>query len=139
MKLSLYILFLFIGISCTSKPKVEPNGCADYLELWNKKPDKLKFVACKPSTSAQLKTLKSEYIASGKDAKEVEQALVRNFKMKPLIFQCCGWMTNENGHYLIEERPYDYEIFMFSEETLEKNWDQIKYFKVIVEKYLEEP
>lgn len=102
----------------------------------SKKPEKLKFEGCKGENLHQLKVLKAEYTVDGKNAKEVEKSLVRDFNLKALVFACCGWesrpasFVKSNSHFQIQ---------MSSGETLEKDWNKINTFRVSVHKFLELP
>lgn len=114
-------------------------ACSDYLKDWDKKPARLSYVGCKFDSVAQLQVVKAEYVVSGRDAKSVENAFIQSFKMKPLVFRCCGWEPDQpHANYIDAQKNY-YEIHMTSGETLEKNWNAIEFFRVDVIRFLEMP
>jgi len=114
-------------------------GCCDFLRDWGRKPANLQFVRCATGRSGQLKTLKAQYAVSGKEAKGVERELIQKFKMKPLVFRCCGWEPEGPEGFYIDNLQNQYQISMSSGETLEKKWEAIETFQVTVEKFLEQP
>lgn len=95
---------------------------------------------------AQTDELVASYAVSGKYAANVERILVEKYKMPPLRFQCCGWVSRtaredknprNSGSYKDKKGRW-YSISMSSEETVVQDWSRIPRFYVRVSIYLGE-
>ena len=64
--------------------------CGDLLEIYAEKPKNLIFKQCKRVESSQT-LVEAHYEVSGKNAKAVEDFLVKNYGMGKLQWVCCGW------------------------------------------------
>jgi Domian of unknown function (DUF4952) len=144
------IALMLVAQFCAAQP-VKPASqiltCGDFLQDWNLKPETLKFSHCKKIKNPQVDRLEASYTVTGKDAALVERYLRKQFRMAPLRFLCCGWesVTNSKnggnqpgyGRY-IDQNDRKFEIIMASEETVQKDWQQISRFNVRVTTYLGE-
>lgn len=133
------VLILASGSSC---PEIKTQRqCGDFLAEFSKKPKHIIFLDCQETNDAQIKVLKASYKVSGKDAAETEAYLQRYFQMPKLSFVCCGWETGRDQGKYKNDQGFDYQIYMFSEETLindRNDWGKIPFFYISVILPLEE-
>jgi hypothetical protein len=136
-----------INQSCGFTLTEQPALCQDFLQAWGTKPQELSFTDCKKTKGiAQTDELVASYTVSGKNATKIERLLVEKYKMPPLLFQCCGWVSTtargdknpRNRGFYKDKKGNQYYISMSSEETVVKDWSQIPRFHVRVSIYLGE-
>jgi Domian of unknown function (DUF4952) len=126
------------SFSLATRPDVTLEECAEYSKVRRLPLKGWKLTSCKLE-SGQLEILVVRYAVKGVDAAKVEKMLRQRFGMGKLHFVCCGWETrSKEGHYR-DHAGYNYDISMYSGETLEKDWRKIPEFVVIVKKFLTEP
>ncbi len=126
--------------------------CGDFLSRISRRPEHLKFIACKDDASGQLHVMTAAYKVNGRFASRVEDFFVRQAGMQPLRFLCCVWETApsgdaryghfDSGYVFPGNNPSPYVVSMGSEETVTSqraNWGEIEWFYVEVTLYLEEP
>jgi hypothetical protein len=90
----LFLLFAFFAYRNT------PLESVDLLEKYADKPANLTFVACKAGTGQTV--LEAEYMVLGKDAKAVEDFLVKQYGLGEMTFTCCGWESKDGKNGSIE-------------------------------------
>jgi hypothetical protein len=135
-----------VAQSCGFSLAKQPVSCQDFLQSWGAKPEELSFTGCKKIKGQQTDELVASYAVSGKHAAKVEQLLVEKYKMPPLLFQCCGWVSTtrrgdknpRNRGFYKDRKGNHYYISMSSEETVVKDWSRIPRFYVRVSIYLGE-
>jgi hypothetical protein len=136
-----------VAQSCGFTLAKQPVSCQDFLQAWGTKPQELSFTDCKKMKgAAQTDELVASYAVSGKNAAKVERVLVEKYKMPPLLFQCCGWVSTtaqgdknpRNRGFYKDKKGEQYYISMSSEETVVKDWSRIPRFYVRVSIYLGE-
>jgi Domian of unknown function (DUF4952) len=126
------------SFSLATRPNVTEAECAEYSKVWWQPPKELKLISCQLE-SGQLEILVVRYAVKGVDAAKVEKMLRQRFRMGKLRFVCCGWGSqNKTGSYK-DADGYNYDISMYSGETIEMNWRKIPEFEVVIKKYLTEP
>lgn len=115
--------------------------CENFLKLLKRQPAHLEYVKCEKVTEAQVEKLVATYRVSGAFAPDVERFLMRNASMPALRFVCCAWeswpshLKLSRRGYFKNPNSYDYEVTMFTEETLidsRQKWREIYYFWVTV-------
>jgi hypothetical protein len=93
-------------------------------------------------TQPTQKLCESTYTIPGKYARAAEASLITKYGMGKLTFACCGW-SPANGKMGVFRRSHRmannayayYEITMGSEETVERQWDKIGNFYIILSIY----
>jgi hypothetical protein len=138
-----------VAQSCGLTLAEQPLSCQDFLQTWGTKPPELSFTDCKKIKMKGLEQtdqLVASYAVSGKHAAKIERVLVGKYKMPPLRFQCCGWVSTtaredknprNSGSYK-DKKGQQYSISMSSEETVVQDWSRIPRFNVRVSTYLGE-
>lgn len=110
-------------------------GCGNFLKKLKMEHKSIEFLGCKKESLAQLFAFKARYRVKGTEAKKAEKHLVKNLKMSPLSFQCCGWL---NSSVMIDTHK-GYFAQMGSPETIEQDWNKISYFDITIIKPIGEP
>ncbi|MBC7500178.1 MAG: DUF4952 domain-containing protein [Herminiimonas sp.] len=122
--------------------------CDNFLKLLKKQPHHLEFVKCEKINEAQTEKLIATYRVLGAHAPEIEKFFMRTANMPELRFVCCAWepwpshLKLSRRGYFRNRFSYDYEVTMFTEETLietRSKWREIFYFFVTVALPLEAP
>jgi hypothetical protein len=114
--------------------------CDDSLEALHQKPGNLEFLGCKQRTDLQGEPWQASYRVAGARAAEVESHLAKAFKIKKLHRTCCVWESVNNSYRDKQDRLY--AISMSTEETTignRKQWKEIPYFYVTVNRYRDDP
>lgn len=122
--------------------------CENFLKLLKKQPPNLEYVKCEKVNEAQIEKLVATYRVLGAHAPAVERFFMQTANMPSLRFVCCAWepwpshlKLSRRGFYK-NRNSYDYEVTMFTEETLintRDKWREIYYFMVTVALPLEAP
>lgn len=114
-------------------------ACADFLAKLQKKPAHLQYLGCKHHTGSEGESWTAEYRVRGTYAAEVEESLVKNFKLPRLKKSCCQWDGPAADYAQGDEH---YEITMTSDEdsssvvtTARSDWGKLPYFHVTVQYY----
>jgi hypothetical protein len=118
----------------------KPATCGDLLAELHKKPKNLEFMSCSRHMELQGKPWKAVYRVTGTHAAEIEQFLIREFRIKKITHACCDWASTQNSYVAKDGRVFIVE--MGSGETLvhtREQWRKIPYFDVEVELETEEP
>ena len=134
----LLVVLLTVTFSVFAK---NADGCSDFLKGWGFVNNGLHYLSCEKKDKTPAVVLQSIYKISGKNAKDLESVLIKKFGMKKLRFVCCYFEGRPVSY--IDNIGNSYEIQMYSDEiTSDQNvykWEDIPFFNVIVDKYIELP
>lgn len=111
----------------------------DLMKLYRIQIPHAKLFKTEASTENPQNLCTSVYKISGAYARTAETILFKKYGMNKLIFECCGWFpkNGQKGYFRRSHRIASgeiafYTISMYSEETIEKQWDKIKSFYIVL-------
>jgi len=113
------LLLLFTSASADSL------NCKDFLQELVQKPTSLKFQSCEKVEEVPAVLLKATYEVSGKNAKQIETFLHKNFGLKRL-----RTYKSSNGD------TYSVNMYSLDEFSHQETWEDYQAFRVIIGKFI---
>lgn len=113
--------------------------CGDFLAQMHRKPEHVRFVACRSLPDRQGKPLQAVYRVSGRYAAAAEAAMIAAFGLETLKRVCCHWETPPRWFKLDDRR--EFSVTMVSDETTvgsRADWADIETFEIVVETFTED-
>ena len=115
--------------------------CGDLLAKLKDKPDYLVYQGCTQEMALQDQPFVARYRVEGKQARQAEAYLHRNYGLPELKRYCCMWDSTLQS-WRDRRTGVAYMLVMASGETLVRtraDWPQIDFFEVSVKAYAHDP
>lgn len=138
MQLHKLLPLLLLLAAGTAKAEL---ACGDLLANLKQKPAYLVYQGCTQEMQRQDQPFVARYRVAGKQARQAEQYLHRNYGLPRLQRYCCAW--DSTPHSWRDHRTgIGHVLAMASGETLVRTreaWPKIDHFEVSVSAYAQDP